>query len=63
MKEKNYYEILVPCPMCGSKHLSITHWTMGCFTALFAIECYDCGYRLEGKSRKSVLKRWGLKKK
>lgn len=60
MKKIEYYNMLKPCPKCGSKHLRVTHWkTMG-FTTRFAIDCYDCDYTIAGRSRRRVLKRWGI---
>lgn len=60
MKKIEYYNMLKPCPKCGSKHLRVTHWKTIGVTTRFAIDCYDCDYKIEGRSRRRVLKKWGI---
>ena len=60
MKKIEYYNMLKPCPKCGSKHLRVTHWkTMG-FTTRFAINCYDCDYTIKGINKRRILNKWGI---
>ena len=59
-KVRNYYEILKPCPKCGSKHLTVIHWKTAWFTTKFQVECYDCGYKISSKNKGRTLKKWGI---
>ena len=59
-KVRDYYEILKPCPKCGSKHLTVIHWKTAWFTTKFQVECYDCGYKISSKNKGTTLKKWGI---
>lgn len=58
-KKKQYYEILNPCPKCGSVHITVVHCKTLCFTTKFKIECYECGFNINGKIKSRVMRRWG----
>ena len=59
-KVRDYYEILKPCPKCGSKHLTVVHWKTAWFTTKFQVECYDCEYKISSKNKGTTLKKWGI---
>lgn len=60
MKRIEYYNMLKPCPKCNSKHLRVTHWKTIGITTRFAVDCYDCDYKIESRNKRRVLKKWGI---